>query len=129
MKKIVATILTIICVLGLVGCSSKKLTFDIGDASQIKIISGLTGDEAIITDEDAIKDITQNINSLTFEKTAKEAVPGYAYMLTWMDEEDNEVASIIITDENGYQISYDGYLYKVGADLAIDMEPIYEMLK
>ena len=117
MKKIVATILTIVYVLGLVGCSSKKLTFDIGDASQIKIISGLTGDEAIITDEDTIKNITQNINSLTFEKTDKEALPGYAYMLTWMNEECIEFASIIITDENGY-------LYKVGADLAIDMKPI-----
>lgn len=122
------SVLAFVFVLGLVGCSSKRLTFDIGDASQIKIFSSLTGDEVIISDEDFIKDVTQNINSLTFEKTGKEEEPGYAYILTWMDKENNEVASLTITEENGHQISYDGYYYKVEADLAIDMALIYEML-
>lgn len=45
-----------------------------------------------------------------------------------MDETDSKVASITITEENGCQISYDGYYCKVDADLAIDMQPILEML-
>ena len=53
---------------------------------------------------------------------------GYAYMLTWFDTEDNQIARITITDENGYQISHDGYYYKVGADLCIDTELIAAML-
>ena len=105
------------------------MTFDIGTANNINIKSGLTGDEVNIADNEWIQSITEDINSLRFERTsATNGKVGYAYMLTWFDTEDNQIARIIITDENGYQISYDGYYYKVGADLCIDTELIGEML-
>ena len=126
---VIALVLALVCVLGLVGCSDKNITFDIGTANKINIKSGLTGDEVNIADNEFIQSITENINSLRFEKTSKvnEKV-GYAYMLTWFDTEDNQIARITITEENGYQISHDGYYYKVGADLSIDTELIDEML-
>lgn len=129
MKKYIALVLALVCVLGLVGCSDKNMTFDIGTANKINIKSGLTGDEVNIADNEFIQSITENINSLRFEKTSKvnEKV-GYAYMLTWFDTEDNQIARITVTEENGYQISHDGYYYKVGADLCIDTELIDEML-
>ncbi|MBR2132721.1 MAG: hypothetical protein IJ955_09380 [Oscillospiraceae bacterium] len=129
MKKYIAFVLTLIYVLGLVACSDKNMTFDIGTANNINIKSGLTGDEVNIADNEWIQSITEDINSLRFERTsATNGKVGYAYMLTWFDTEDNQIARIIITDENGYQISYDGYYYKVGADLCIDTELIGEML-
>lgn len=129
MKKLIAMVLAIVCLLGLVGCSGKNVTFDIGSASKINIKSGLTGDEANIADPAFIHSITENINSLRFEKTsASDGKVGYVYMLTWFDSEDNQIAEIIITEENGYQISHNGYYYKVGADLCIDTELIAEML-
>lgn len=128
MKKLIAFVLALVCVLVLVGCSEKRMTFDIGNATQIQIISGLTDDEVIIEDTEFVKDVTENINSLTFEKMGKVDGTGYACMLVWMNETYNEIARITITEENGYQISHDGYYYKVGADLAIDMQPIWEML-
>ena len=129
MKKYIALVLVLVCVLGLVGCSDKNMTFDIGTANKINIKSGLTGDEVNIADNEFIQSITENINSLRFEKTSKvnEKV-GYAYMLTWFDTEDNQIARITITEENGYQISHDGYYYKVGADLCIDITLINELL-
>ena len=45
MKKLMALVLALVCVLGLVGCSDKNMTFDIGTANKINIKSGLTGDE------------------------------------------------------------------------------------
>lgn len=127
MKMFITLCLALVLTLSLVGCSDKTMTFDIGNATQIEIKSGLTGDEVIIEDSAFVKGVTENINSLTFEKMGKVDGVGYAYMLTWTDETDRTVASITITEENGYQISHDGYYYKVGADLAIDMQPILEM--
>ena len=129
MKKYIALVLALVCVLGLAGCSDKNMTFDIGTANKINIKSGLTGDEVNIADNEFIQSITENINSLRFEKTSKvnEKV-GYAYMLTWLDTEDEPIARVMITDENGYQISHAGYYYKVGADLSIDVELIDDML-
>ena len=43
MRKYIALVLALVCVLGLVGCSDKNMTFDIGEASKINIRSGLTG--------------------------------------------------------------------------------------
>ena len=129
MKKFIALALALVCVLGLVSCSDKNMTFDIGEASKINIKNGLTGDEVNIVDNEFIRNITENINSLRFEKTsATDGKVGYVYMLTWFDTEDNQIAKITITEENGYQISHDGYYYKVGADLCIDTVLIGEML-
>ena len=129
MKKYIALFLALVCVLGLAGCSDKNMTFDIGTANKINIKSGLTGDEVNIADNEFIQSITENINSLRFEKTSKvNGKVGYAYMLTWFDTEDNQIARITITEENGYQISHDGYYYKVGADLCIDITLINELL-
>ena len=129
MKKIIAIVFAILCVMSIEGCSNKNMTFDIGEAAKINIKSGLTGEEVNIADNEFIKDITENINSLRFEKNSStDGKVGYAYMLTWYDADGAEIADITITDENGYQISHDGYYYKVGADLNIDIELIDEML-
>ncbi len=129
MKKLIAIVLALVSMLSLVGCVDKDLTFDIGEASEINIKSGLTGDEVIIADNEFIQSITENINSLRFERTsATDGKIGYAYMLTWFDTEDKQIASITVTEENGYQISHDGYYYKAGDDRSIDIELIAEML-
>lgn len=106
-----------------------NMTFNIGTAAKINIKSGLTGAEVYIADNEFIKDITENINSLRFEKNSPtDGKVGYAYMLTWYNADDTEIATVTITDENGYQISHDGYYYKVGADLNIHIELIDEMV-
>ena len=54
MRKYIALVLALVCVLGLAGCSDKNMTFtfDIGEASKINIKSGLTGDELNIADNE-----------------------------------------------------------------------------
>jgi hypothetical protein len=129
MKKLIAFVLAMACVVGLVSCSRQNMTFDIGGASSIRIKSGLTGDEVTTADEEWIRKITDNIESLGFERTAPSEGDGYVYLLTWLDSEEKEIAAITITEENGYQIRHDGYVYKVGADLNIDTGLISEMLE
>ena len=125
MKKLIAFVLSIACILGLVSCSDKNMRFNIEAASSIDIKSGLTGDEVILADKEFIQKITENINSLRFEKASpSDEDDGYIYSLTWLDKEDKPIETIMITEENGYQIRHDGYYYRVGADLAIDTEMI-----
>lgn len=129
MKKILAIFLSLIFVLGLAGCGDNCLTFDIGEANYINIKVGHTGEEVNIADKEFIQSITKDINSLRFERTsATDGKDDYVYMLTWFEAEDKQIADIAITEENGYQISHDGYYYKVAADLNIDTNLIGEML-
>ena len=126
MKKLTAFVLIIACVFSLVSCSDKNLRFNIEAASSIVVTSGLTGDKVILADKEFIQKITENINSLSFERASpSDEDDGYIYSLTWLDKEDDPIETITITEENGYQIRRDGYYYRACADLAIDTEMIY----
>ena len=125
MKKLIVFVLIIACAFSLVSCSDKNMRFNIEAANSIDIKSGLTGDEVILADKEFIQKITENINSLRFEKASpSDGDDGYIYSLTWLDKEDKPIETIMITEENGYQIRRDGYYYTVGADLAIDTETL-----
>lgn len=140
MKKWIVCLCIAFLLHGLAGCTpvpnkssdsleAKDLTFDIGAASEINIKAGLTGDEAIIADSEFIQKITDNINSLRFEKAAgTDGEVSYVYMLTWFDAEEKQIAQVTITEENGQQINADGYYYNVGADHYINVGLIAEML-
>lgn len=129
MKKLILLLFAMVCILGLIGCSNKNMTFNIGQASMLNIKSALTGDEVNVASNELIQGITENINSLRFEKTsATDGNNDYAYELTWFEQKGNQIAKITITEENGYQISHEGYYYKVGADQSIDIALIDEML-
>ena len=129
MRKIIILVLALACMLGLAACNGRTLRFDIGVANSINIKSGLTGDEINIMKKETIQSITQNINSLRFEKTSEsDGKVGYVYMVKWFDADGKQMESITITEENGYQISYGGYFYKVGADLCIDVTLINKLI-
>ena len=140
MKKWIICLCIAFLLHGLAGCmpvsdkssdslEAKDLTFDIGAASEINIKAGLTGDEVIIADSEFIQKITDNINSLRFEKAAgADGEVSYVYMLTWFDAEEKQIAQVTITEENGQQINADGYYYNVGVDHSINVGLIAEML-
>ena len=129
MRKITIFVLALVCMWGFAACTGRNLRFDIDVANSINFKSGLTGDEVNITDKEIIQSITQDINSLRFEKTSEsDGKVGYVYMVKWFDADGKQMESITITEENGYQISYGGYFYKVGADLCIDVSLINEMI-
>ena len=128
MKRWIMWLLTLICVLGLSACSNRNLAFEIGDASTLRIQSGLTSEEVSVTDDAAIRKITDDICALRFEKTASaDGSDSYIYLLTWLDTAGKQIADITITEENGYQIRHNGDYYTVGADLCIDIGLIDEV--
>ena len=128
MKRWITWLLALIYVLGLSACSNQNLTFEIADASALRIQSGLTNEEVTVTDDASIRKITDDICTLRFEKTASaDGSDAYIYLLTWLDAAGKQIAGITITEENGYQIRHDGNYYKVGADLCIDIGLIDEV--
>lgn len=128
MKRWITWLFALICVLGLSGCSNRNLKFEIEDVSKLSIESGLTNERVTLTDDASIRKITDDIRALRFEKTASaDGSDAYIYLLTWFDAADKQIASVTITNENGYQIRHDGNYYKVGADLCIDIGLIEEV--
>lgn len=108
----------------LTGCAKQNLQFDIENAARIKIFSGSLGKYAEITDEETIAHITDNINGLSFEKNkSSKNTNGFAYSLTWYDNDNNVIDGLIIMDET--RIGYDDYFYdKDEVNGSIDIEYI-----
>ncbi len=122
MKRIIIFALTVLVVCSLIGCSDKDMTFNIGKASELQIKIGIGNEIISIHDTELVKAITDNINSLRYEKRSEAVgMVGWSYMLTWKDNEGNVIEELAIVDTEGYQILYDGYYYGVGADLAINV--------
>lgn len=111
MRKYTVLVLALACVLGLVGCSDKNITFNIGEASKIELRSGNDGTMVEITDTEDILYITDNINSLTFSKgESSKDYSGWSYSLKWYDSENNIIEEIVVMSE--YQIDYKDYFYR-----------------
>ena len=136
MKKWVAYFCMAFLLFGLAGCTkapdktagapaTEEMTFDIGPAHEVRIKSGFSDDEVTITDEEFIQEITENMNSLRFEKaSATEGATGFVYRLTWLDAAEKQIATVTITDEEGRQISAEGDYYSTAPGLSIRMDLI-----
>ncbi len=124
MKKCSSIALSFALLFTLMGCGSKQESlFNIGEALVIEIRSGLTGDIVRIAGyNDFINTLTNNVNSLKYEKTAEAAEKDfkYVYRLTWYDKRDYQIAQVYITEEDGHQIVHDGYYYEVSNNENID---------
>ena len=121
MKKLIALVLVIVCVLGLVGCSSEPKTFEITGAEKLTIMSGSTGKSVDIVNADDIKYITDNINALEYSKGEKVNSDGWNYSLQWFAPNGEIIESLIILGD-GYTIIYDGHYYKgMSVDYEIDV--------
>lgn len=120
MKKCIALVLALVCVLGLVGCSS-EMTFDIADASKIELRSGDGRPTVEITDKEDIKYITDNVNALKFSKgESSKYSGGWSYALRWYDSEGNSIQGLTVMSEN--KINYKSYFWtSMDADATIDI--------
>lgn len=129
MKKWITLTLALACVLALTACK-KETHLEIGQATSISIYSGLRGDSVSVTDADEIAYITDNINAVTFEKGRRqnEGENGYAYSLSWYDENLTRIASLYVMDE--YTVVHDGRYYNgMEADNEIDTDYLRVLLE
>lgn len=102
---------------------------DLESVSHIEVMSGLTGQKITVKDADSVQKVMDDIESLNYEKKGAVEEVGYAYRIRFYNENYDELGRIFITEENGHQISYDGYYYLVEADLNINVDYLEELLK
>lgn len=121
MKKKIALLLTVFCMLALfTGCSSQK-DFNIKGAAKIELKSGTNGTIVEITDKESIDHITENINAIKFskEKSSKDHSE-WSYRIKWYNSENKLIEDIVIIGEN--MIEYKNYFYRsIKADDDIDI--------
>lgn len=101
---------------------------DLESVSYIEVMSGLTGQRIKVKDADCVQKVMDDIESLKYEKKNAVEEVGYAYRIRFYNENDDELGRIFITEENGHQISYDGYYYLVEADQNINVNNLEELL-
>ncbi|MCC8196730.1 MAG: hypothetical protein LIO49_08055 [Ruminococcus sp.] len=128
MKRIFVLILTVAVALTMVGCAEKVVTFNIDGASKILLMSGSSGETVEITDPETIAYITDNINSMTFNRDESSRQHNdWSYSLRWYDSEDNLIEYIVIMSAT--RIDYDNYFYnEMDADVEIDIAYLEELL-
>ena len=106
-----------------------ETNMDLDSVSHIEVMSGLTGQKITVKDTDHVQKVMDDIESLKYEKKNAVEEVGYAYRIRFYDENYDELGRIFITEENGHQISYDGYYYFVEADQNINVDYLEELLK
>ena len=109
-RRLVLICLALICGLTLlfvVGHSTEK-TFDIKGVTRIAVMSGSTGKNVDITDQDLIQQITDNISSIRFKRGSRINSSGWSYNIRWYDAGGQEIENIT-TGANGTNLFYDGY--------------------
>lgn len=126
MRRIVIVICIVICVgVLLVACSSIK-SFDIPSAAKIELLSGNTGNFVEITDADSIEQITNNINSLRYEKgNSSNDYTGWSYSIKWYNTDGSLIEEIVILSNQA--IDYEEKFYSV-SDGIIDTELLDDFL-
>lgn len=124
-KHLILISLTLICCLFLTSCD-KKMTFAIENTETILVMSGTTGKSIEITDKDIIQQITDNINSLSFERGSRINSSGWGYNIRWYNAAGDEIENMS-TGGTGTNLFYDGYNWSIVSG-NIDTELLDEVL-
>ena len=107
----------------------EETDMDLESVSHIEVMSGLTGEKITVKDAGSVQRVMDDIESLRYKKKGAVEEVGYAYRIRFYNENYDELGRIFITEENGHQISFDGYYYLVEADQNINVDYLEELLK
>ena len=107
----------------------EETDMDLESVSHIEVMSGLTGEKITVKDTGSVQRVMDDIESLKYKKKGAIEGAGYAYRIRFYNENYDELGRIFITEENGHQISYEGYYYLVEADQNINVDYLEELLK
>jgi len=115
MKKLIVSIMILVCLIGLVGCSNSSIK-GINKATEIEVIqydklSGAEIGSVVLTEEDNIKHVVDNLNSLKLKKMENTDPTIIEYKLVFCNL-NNKIIKTISIPANDW-ISYDGYFHSI----------------
>ena len=115
MKKLIALVLALICVLGLVGCSNGSIK-GIDKATEIEVVqydisSGAEIGTVVLTEEADIKHIVDNLNSLKLKKMENTDPTVLEYKLVFCNS-NNKVIKTVSIPVNEW-LSFEGYFHSI----------------
>lgn len=115
MKKLLLLMMIPVLLLTLGGCFVAGTSLEVGEAARIELRSGDDGVLVEVTDAEDIRHITDNINTLRFEKvrTGKEYT-GKRYSVSWYGPDGGLMDEMLIL--GGNRVEYNGTYYdSIGA--------------
>ena len=115
MKKLIALVLALVCVLGLVGCSNGSIK-GIDKATEIEVIqydisSGAEIGTVALTEDTDIKHIVDNLNSLKLKKMENTDPTVLEYKLVFCNA-NNKVIETVSIPANDW-LGFDGYFHSI----------------
>lgn len=114
-----------ICTIILAGCSADTQIFSLEDPQKV-IVTSIRGEKIEITDEDMIRQITDNIASIQFEKgESSKNTNGFGPMVSWYDSNGDMIETISVMSED--TIIYNNYFW-TAVNGSIDTEVISAIL-
>ena len=115
MKKLIALVLALVCVLGLVGCSNSSIK-GIDKATLIEVVqydksNGTEIGTVTLTEETDIKHIVDNLNSLKLKKMSYNEPTVLEYKLTFFNAEGEMIETISIPANDWVEV--DGSFHSI----------------
>jgi hypothetical protein len=93
-------------------CSKQDSYFNIDYADNITIIYGISSYAMHSTDEDIIKTVTDNLNSLSFRKTDKQ-IDGSSMFTIILSKKDEPMAQVFVDEKGVFWIDGTAECYEV----------------
>lgn len=115
MKKLIILLMVPVLMLILGGCFAAGTSLEVGQAARIELRSGDDGKLVEVTDVEDVRHITDNVNTLRFEKvrTGKEYT-GRRYSVSWYGPDGELMDEMLIL--GGNRVEYNGTYYdSIGA--------------
>ncbi len=114
-----------VCMMILGGCSSKTQIFSLENSQKVTVTS-ISGEKIEVADEDMIRQITENITSIQFERgESSKNTNGFGPMVSWYDSSGNVIETISVMSED--TIIYNNYFW-TAVNGSIDTEVINAVL-
>ena len=115
MKKLIALVLALVCVLGLVGCSNDSIK-GIDKTTEIEVVKydisgGTEIGTVVLTEETDIKHIVDNLNSLKLKKMENTDPTVLEYKLVFCNS-NNKVIKTVSIPVNDW-LGFDGYFHSI----------------
>lgn len=126
-RKLVPALFCALMLVLLAGCGLVR-SFQIGEAARMTLTSGATGETVELTDPEAIRAVTDNIESIRFQRCRSSGKStGWSYAIRWYDAGGAVLEDMVI--QSSGMINVDGWFWAAdsgGVDTALLEELLEE---